>query len=231
MPESMRRLIGIGLYTPAEAGRLIQVHPGKIVRWLRGHIANGKLYDRLWEPQADLGEDGLFLGFRDLMEVRVAAEFITRGLSPQRVRQAIVLAGEIIGDERPLSTARFKTDGRSVFLQIVEADGKMKLIDIFRSQYAFQEVLERSLKNLDYDHYGVPARWWPLGRSRNVVLDPERSFGQPIEAETSVPVSALAAAAAAEGSAKAAARAWAVPVRAVNRAVAFKRQMDLRAAA
>ncbi|WP_244492129.1 MULTISPECIES: hypothetical protein [unclassified Methylobacterium] len=224
-------LVGIGLYTPAEAGRLLRIAPAKISRWLRGHEANGKRYEPLWQPQVDLGEEGIFLGFRDLQEVRVASTFIEKGLSPQRVRQAVELARDVVGDARPLSTARFRSDGRTVFLQVVEEDGQTKLIDLFRKQFAFRDILERSLTNLDYDEAGIPAIWWPLGRSKSVKIDPARSFGQPIEAETSVPVDALVSAVEAEGSPEAAARVWDVPVRAVKRALVFRREMDLRSAA
>lgn len=228
---SSSSLIGIGLYTPAEAGWLLQVSPGKIARWLRGHRATGRDYAALWRPQVDLGEDGIFLGFRDLMEVRVASAFILRGLSPQKVRRAIELAHETIDDEHPLSTARFRTDGSTVFLQVIEESGETRLLDLFRGQYAFQSVIERSLKDADYDASGVPTRWWPLGRAKSVIVDPQRSFGRPIEAETAVPVDALANAARAEGSVEAAARAWDVPPRAVRRAVAFQSAMDSRQAA
>lgn len=226
-----RDLVGIGLYTPAEAGRLLRIAPAKIARWLRGHEANGKRYEPLWQPQVDLGEEGIFLGFRDLQEVRVASTFIEQGLSPQRVRQAIELARDLVGDARPLSTARFRSDGRTVFLQVVEEDSQTKLIDLFRKQFAFRDILERSLTNLDYNEAGIPAVWWPLGRAKSVKIDPTRSFGQPIEAETSVPVDALAAAVEAEGTPEAAARVWDVPVRAVKRALAFQRELDTRQAA
>lgn len=231
MQKPAENLIGIGLYTAAEAGGLLQIAPSKIARWLRGHDANGKRYSPLWAPQVDLGDEGIFLGFRDLQEVRVAAAFIDKGLSPQRVRQAIELARDLVSDDRPLSTKRFRTDGRSVFLQVVQEDGQTRLIDLFKKQFAFREIIERSLMNLDYDEMGVPSMWWPLGRATSVVLDPARSFGQPIEAETSVPVAALAAAVEAEGSKEAAAKAWDVPVRAINRALAFYREMDMRQAA
>ncbi|MCJ2127384.1 hypothetical protein [Methylobacterium sp. E-045] len=224
-------LVGIGLYTPADAGRLLGIAPAKITRWLRGHEANGKRYEPLWQPQVDLGEEGIFLGFRDLQEVRVASTFIEKGLSPQRVRQAIEVARDVVGDARPLSTARFRSDGRTVFLQVVEEDGQTKLIDLFRKQFAFRDILERSLTNLDYDGAGIPSVWWPLGRSKSVKIDPTRSFGQPIEAETSVPVDALVLAVEAEGSPEAAARAWDVPIRSVKRALTFRREMDLRRAA
>ncbi len=228
---SSEDLIGVGLYTPAEAGWLVQVKPGKISRWLRGHEAHGKFYEALWHPQVDLGEDGLFLGFRDLMEIRVANAFIKQGLSPQRVRRAIEVAQEIVGDERPLSTTRFRTDGRTIFLQIAQENDEIHLIDILQKQYVFKGIIEKSLINTEFDITGAPSRWWPLGRSHSVVIDPERSFGRPIEAETSVPVEVLAAAAEAEGSPEAAARAWDVPVRAVSRAIAFQAAMNARQAA
>ncbi len=224
-------LIGVGLYTLAEAGRLVRVNPAKIARWLRGHEVGGRRYDALWRPQVDFGEDGIFLGFRDLQEVRVAAAFIDKGLSPQSVRQAIALARNLIAEERPLSTARFRTDGWSVFLQVVEKDGQTKLIDLFRKQFAFKDIIESSLTNLDYDEAGIPSTWWPLGRGKSVVIDPSRSFGQPIEAETSVPTGMLSAAVKGEGSVEAVARAWGVPLRAVRRAVDFERLMAVRTAA
>jgi uncharacterized protein (DUF433 family) len=231
VPPETAGLIGIGLYTPAEAGRLLHIAPSRISRWLRGHSVGEKHYEPLWRPQVDLGEDGICLGFRDLQEVRVASAFIEAGLSAYRVRQAIALARDLVDEERPLSTTRFRTDGRTVFLQVIEEDGQTKLIDLFKGQFAFREIIEQSLTNVEYDEAGIPAKWWPLGRAKSVVLDPTRSFGQPIEAETGVPVDSLVAAVVAEGSQDGAARVWDVPVRAVRRAVAFRGAMPASQAA
>src|SRR5262245_48824262 len=117
-------LLGVGLYTPAEAGRLLHVSAPKITRWLRGHQIGQRDYKALWRPQVDLGDGRVILGFRDLMEVRIAAKFISFGMSAQRVRSAIQEARTIIGDERPLSTNRFRTDGREIFLRVLETDEK-----------------------------------------------------------------------------------------------------------
>lgn len=232
LSSSSNPLLGVGLYTPAEASRLVDVRASKIIRWLKGYQADGRTYEPLWRPQVDLGDDRIYLGFRDLMEVRVANAFIERaGLSPQRVRYAIEAARELIGDERPLSTARFRTDGRTVFLQFSREDGSAEMVDLFRSQYAFREIIEPSLKNIEFDAQGIPARWWPLGRNAHVVVDPARSFGRPIESESLVPSAILAAAAEAEGSARRAARMWNVPERSVRRAIAFETAFAQRKAA
>ncbi len=222
---TVAELIGIGLYTPAEAQRLLGVPSSKISRWLRGHRIRERDYPPLWTPQVDTDDGRLCLGFRDLMEVRVAAEFIRSGISPQRVRAAIILAREIIGQDRPLSTKRFRTDGRNIFLQVLETDEKGEerdgLIDLFRRQYAFREIMAPLLKPIDFDDQGAPALWWPRGRQVGIVVDPQRAFGQPIDNDSCVPTAVLAAAARVEG-ASTAARLYGARPSAVEAAVAFE---------
>lgn len=228
-------LIGVGLYTPAEAGRLLHVPPAKISRWLRGHKIGNRSYPALWKPEVSLGDERIFLGFRDLMEARVADVFIRQGVSAIRVRAAIDLARDIIGQNHPLSTNRFRTDGREIFLHIIQEDGdgeiKERLLNLFRRQYEFAGVLDPVLRTVDFDEQGSPSFWWPAGRKVNIVVDPGRSFGQPIDAESSVPTSVLASAARLEGGVRAAARDYAVSETSVRHALEFETLMEQRLAA
>ncbi len=230
----MDKLIGVGLYTPAEAGRLLHVPAAKIARWLRGHQIKGHNFGPLWAAQVSLDDGRSYLGFRDLMEVRIADKFISLGVSSQRVRAAIVLAREIIGDERPLSTDGFRTDGRNIFLRVIENDERgeerERLLNLFSRQYEFRQIVEPLLKSVDFDERGAPLQWWPSGRRANVLVDPARSFGQPIDSVTGVPTAILAAAAKQEGI-EDAARAYDVPHASVKRAIEFEATMEPRVAA
>lgn len=69
----------------------------------------------------------------------------------------------------------------------------------------------------------IAIRRWPPGRSKGVVVDPQRQFGQPIDDATGVPTGVLAEAAKAEGSEVAAAKRF-MPLASVHRAVAFELQ-------
>ena len=226
---SVPSLVGMGLYTPAEASRLVGIPTGKIVRWLRGHAVSGKPYDALWKPQIDLGDGSIYLGFRDLMELRTANAFLSKGVSAITIRKTIVEVSRLIGESRPLSTKRFKTDGRSIFLELVSEDGDTRLLDIFKQQYAFKKIIEQSLKDVEFLD-DAPNRWWPMTRSKGIVVDPARSFGQPIDEESGVPTRVLATAVAAEGSVDAAARVWAVKPQTVRRAVEYENSFFKRAA-
>lgn len=172
----------------------------------------------------NLNDDRVYLGFRDLMEVRAANQFILAGVSPHAVRRAIQVAQEFVDAERPLSTTRFKTDGRTIFLEIAQGEEDEKLLDLFKKQYAFSKIMERSLKDVEFDGI-TPMRWWIRSQKAGVVLDPQQSFGQPIEHETGIPTNVLAKAAIAEGSVAKAARAWMVDKRHVQRAVKFEKSI------
>jgi uncharacterized protein (DUF433 family) len=218
-------LVGVGLYSPAEASALTRIPSPKIHRWLRGHAIEGKDYSPLWTSYLEKFDDveSLYLSFLDLVQLRVADAFIRAGLSPQKVRRAIEYGAEIVSSDYPFANARFRTDGKTVILHVLDAEhGDERLIDLFKhGQYLMQKVIEPSLKGLEFEG-DIAARWWPLGRAKGIVIDPKRQFGQPIDDATGVPTSILAQAAKAEGSAAQASKLFMVPISSVNRAVAFE---------
>jgi len=230
----MEQLIGVGLYTPAEAGRLLRVPPAKISRWLRGHQINDRDYSALWVPEIDIGDGSIYLGFRDLMEVRVADAFIRLGVTARRVRSAIIEAQRILEQSHPLSTNRFRTDGREIFLHVIETDDdgneRERLLNLFRKQYEFKGIIDPILKTVDFDDNGNPSAWWPAGRRVQVMLDPSRAFGAPIDPVSSVPTSILANAASSLG-VKETARAYKVTELSVRHALDFEAQLEQRLAA
>lgn len=214
-------LVGVGLYTPQEAQDLIGVPASRLRRWLSGYAVGDTSYDPLWNPQVELGDGSVHLGFRDLIEARTAHEFMKAGISAQAIRKAISRARELIEDGWPLSTARFRTDGKSIFLQDIREDGDTRLIDVLKGQYAFSKVMERSLLNVEFDG-GRPSQWWVAGRGAGIVIDPNRSFGQPIDDKTGVPTAVLAEQMKQLDDAAAVARFWEVSERAVKSAFAFE---------
>jgi uncharacterized protein (DUF433 family) len=218
-------LIGIGLYTPAEAARLVGAPVRTLHRWLRGHKIGEREYGPLWLPRVNLDDGCTYLSFLDLVQSRVALAFINTGLSSQKVRRAIELGREILNNDYPFASARFRTDGSTVVLQVLTPGEDDKLIDLFKDgQYVMKKIVEPSLQGLDFDE-DLAVRWWPAGRGDRIVIDPRRQFGQPIDAATGVPTSVLAAAVKAEGSIETAARAYRVPAAAVRRAVRFEQKL------
>ena len=217
---------GIGAYSLTEAGRLLNVSPTTIRRWLFGYT-----YDHhgprtqqapLWQPQYGVDQDEPLLGFRDLMEARIVRGLRAMNFGLPTIRECLRQASEIVGDSHPFSTRQFKHDGRRIFLQQMAGDGSSRLFDLKGRQLVFQRVVAPSLLDLDFDA-DVASRWWLLPKKRTIVIDPARSFGQPIATDAGVPTSRLAQAVKAEGSVERVSRLYEMRPAVVRDALFFER--------
>jgi uncharacterized protein (DUF433 family)/DNA-binding transcriptional MerR regulator len=235
MPDKHQSLLGVGVYTVPEAARLTGIPARTIRRWVTGYTYARKgtshMSPPLWERQIASVEDSVVLSFRDLLEVRFVQFFRTHGVGWKVIKRAAECASEIIQDSHPFSTKRFKTDGRSIFAEIVQATGEESLLDLAKRQYELKSFVEPFLfEGLEFSDLGIaPVRWWPLGRNRRVTIDPERSFGQPICSPESVPTAVLARAYRAEGSIDAVARWFMVHPKSVADAVEFENKISAAA--
>jgi len=190
---------GIGIYTAPEAARMIGMRPLTLRRWLLGYEHDQKSEPALWAPQYNPVVDGVYLGFRDLIEARIVNALRGRHFGLPTIRLCIERARQIVGDERPFSTEQFKTDGKTIFLKITRHLDEPELIDLRKSQGVFNRVVAPSLADLDFGESGA-ARWWLLHGKKSIVADPRRAFGQPIVADHGITTARLAQAVKAEGS-------------------------------
>ncbi len=220
--------LGIGFYTVPEAARLTKTPALNIRRWLGGysHLNRGEKVNipPLWVPQIPKLDDHIELGFRDLIELRFVQAFIDAGLALKTIRNCLNYARECARDDRPFSTRRFKTDGRTIFLDGLKQSGETELLDLKQRQYVFKHVIERSFKDLDISDDAV-ARWRPFNGKDTIVIDPARAFGQPVAAEFGIPTVVLAEAVKIEGSVERVAKLYDVTAHIVRDAVKFEESL------
>lgn len=224
--------LDVGIYTVPQAARITGIPAASIRRWLWGQRASegeARKALPLWNPQLPIVDHSRALGFRDLIEIRFVHEFRKRGVSLQTIRKAIDHAARLLHEVYPFSSLKFKTDGKNILAEIAEdREEKSRIFDLLTGQYLLEIVFDRLYGGLEYSSFDELLRWWPLGKERNVVLDPRRSFGKPIVSRGGVPTAVLAGAYAAEGSVEAVAGWYEVSLDAVRDAVEYER--ELRAA-
>ncbi|MBI4582213.1 MAG: hypothetical protein HY718_21130 [Planctomycetes bacterium] len=227
------RYTGTGIYTVGEAAKLSGVSTGRIRRWLRGYqfSSPGGVHQSppVWQPQLPEIDGKLALGFLDLMEVRFVDAFLGLGVSWHTLRLAAAKARALFDSTHPFSTRRFKTDGRYVFAEVQNEAGEPALLELVRSQQYFYRIVAPCLRGVDFDAE-EPTRWWPMGRSRWIVIDPRRSFGQPIVAKSGVPTAVLARAAGANSIAEVS-RWYQTDIKAVQMAIEYQKQLEEKKAA
>lgn len=221
---------GIGAYTALEASRMVGMSQATLRRWLSGYHHDSKEEPALWQPQYEPGEDGVLLGFRDLIEARIVNALRKRHIGLTTIRKCIERARAIVGDERPFSTRQFRTDGRTIFLEITRDIEESEFIDLVKSQGVFKRVVEPSLQDLDFGPFGA-ERWWLLHGKKTVVADPARCFGQPILADHGISTARIAEVVAAEGSVDQAAKIYEIKPRLIRDALAYEASLGVRKAA
>ncbi len=174
--------------------------------------------------------EGLLLGFRDLVEARIVNALRAKGFGLPTIRICIDRARALIADERPFSTQQFRTDGKTILLEITRGLDEPELIDLRRRLGVFNRVVAPSLADLDFE-CGSAARWWLLHGKKSIVADPERAFGQSIIAEHGITTARVAQAVKAEGSTERVAKLYEVKPRLLRDALPYQRQIWLAKAA
>jgi uncharacterized protein (DUF433 family) len=220
--------LGIGFYTVPEAARLLKIPPLSIRRWLGGYtyVKGEKSVSMLplWQPQLPAYDHHIELGFRDLIELHFIKSFLDQGLSLITIRNCLECARECVNDERPFSTRRFQTDGRTIFLDSLHRTGESEVLDLKRRQYAIKAMIDRTFKDLDLSD-DIVARWRPFNGKKSIVIDPQRVFGQPIATDYGVPTVTLADAVIAEGSIDRVSYLYEVPAMVIRDAVNFEKSL------
>lgn len=221
--------IGRGVYSIAEASLLTGVNRYRISRWTRGYTYVYQRKRQAMPPiigrKSDSGEPAI-LTFADLIEIRFLDAFRLQGVSTKALRLASQRAKELLGRHHPFSTQIFRSDGRTILAEITKATGDKALLDLMSKQFVFDKVIAPYLyQGLDFNELKEPARWWPLGKDRSIVIDPQRAFGAPIIARTGVPTKILSQAAKAEQSLEFVANWYGVDVNEVTDAVQFEAKL------
>jgi uncharacterized protein (DUF433 family) len=223
-PNGTYRLIGGGIYTVPEAARLTRVSSGRIRRWLKGYsykVREGTHSSPPIVSGLPPIEGTLALGFLDLVEIRFVNAFLDAGVSWVALRVAHQRGRSLLHTDHPFASRRLSTDGRTIFGDVYDETHESAVLDLVKNQLRFRAFTMPYVKDLDFsaDH---ALRWWPMGKRKAIVIDPQRTFGQPIVDAEGVPTSILYSAYRAERSFDKVSRWFEVERRFVRAAVEFE---------
>lgn len=218
-PKNSR--LGVGLYSVADAARILGAHSARIRQWCRE--SQGLI------PGTLRRDDGL-ITFQELMELHFIKMFRDEGVSLETIRIASEKAASRYHSACPFSVKRFDTDGTAIFATLQKETPKKVLVeDIAKGQYVFEKVMRPFFRKLEYGKNVDLVRYWPLSKTGRIVLDPQRKFGKPIDSETGVPTHVIADALSAGGGQSPAvvARWLGIPLAAVRKAAQFERSLSV----
>ncbi len=177
-------VIGNGIYTVPDVARILHLPYHRVNHWLNeywdgrlGSAFKGKYSWRVDSTRA--------VGFHTLVEFYVMMQFAEAGVKPLQVLKA---HEELSGSFKTMFPFAQKqiienisTDGKKIYISI---DGTSMTLD--GSKQFNLDFIKVFFKKLDFDKELLATRFWPLGKTKSVVCDPQHKFGQPVIDSTNI---------------------------------------------
>lgn len=215
-------LLDSGIFTVADAHRLIRLPNMRVRRWIDG--------DRRTNAEAilknELGWIGgkLAFSFVNLMEMRFLATFAKAGVNIKSIRIMAEEAKRVLRHPHPFATKTvFKTDGKKIYAETQRQTEDEQLYNLYDRNFELKPIVAQSLKEgVVYDPSGLASAWYPRKEiAPNVIVHPKHAFGQPILKGCGIPTRTLADAAEAD-SVDAVTKWFEIPAASVIEAVRFE---------
>lgn len=220
MITTAKRLLGQGLYSPAEAALYARVRVPLLIRWVFGNSKGEAVF------RAQFDRDEKTVTFRDLVQTLAvrAVRFDATRVPLGKIREAVHLAESKYDVDQPLlrdHVLLVNAHTKELFIDIpgrhlVQASG------VHTNNLAMRPIVEPFLMDMEFDNSGLAYRYRPMRDGiRSVVIDPEVKFGEPYIETCGFGAWTLYDAYATEGSADAAAKSYGVDPDDVRLAVRF----------
>lgn len=185
----------MGLYPLPTVARLLGVDREAVRRWAFGYTRRGRKYSSAIQTDLPQEEGSQVLTFLELIELLHIRAFLDAGVSWAKVRDAAATAARLLADEpHPFARRQWFADPAALYLKLGTASGDECLVEVAgHAQVALEPALRPYLQQIDFDVDGLAQRWYPLGLTVPVVLDPLRGFGAPITDRSGISTEIIAA--------------------------------------
>lgn len=180
------------IYTVTEAARYLDVPASTFATWAHGYRRRpAGRREMVGVPVLTaLPRSGVrapVIPFIGLAEGLVLAAMRRSGVPLQRIRPALERLKEEFGFAHALASRRLYTDGAEVLFDYAEsaddpvaARAARELVVVRNDQRVFNEVVAAYLQRVEFSAEGYPRLiHLPAYEVADVVVDPERGFGQP----------------------------------------------------
>lgn len=170
--------LGVGIYTPAEIARILRLPYHKVNRWIDTYW-DGKLGREFEQKYSWKTGSSKAVSFHTFVEFYVMMRFSEAGVKPAQILAAHKELAAIYETAFPFAVKEvlngIHTDGRRIYLSSRE-----NTISLDGTKQLNLEFIKLFFLNLDFDEDNLASRFWPMGKQKSVLIDPERKFGHPV---------------------------------------------------
>lgn len=185
--QHIEATLGEGIFLMKDVAKILQLDYNKVYRWIVGYWKTGLNGD----IDYTFGEDGnKAINFYSLIEFYTFFKLREKGVSSSEIKKFHASLVEDLKTPYPFAIAneyfvenRKTKKTKKTFVYYKYCDSLIKFSK--KKQFSF-DFLDSFLEKIEFDDNNMAVRFYPLDKSKNVVVDPRHQFGQPTIAGTNI---------------------------------------------
>ncbi len=164
--------IGEGIYTSKDIATILKIPIRKVSYWISKYVREkfpeitGYVYN--FEQ-----ERGIYVNFKSLLQIYVFSELKVRGHSNKEILKMYSFISERYDTKYPFAKKSIYSVGSELMLE-----EKGELVNA-NFQISLKEILSEYIHKIEFDMQGNAIRFFPLGKEKSIVVDPQIQFGSP----------------------------------------------------
>ena len=167
--------IGHGIYTAADASRILKIPYPKANYWFKYYAKKrlSKTTDYIYHFEV---KNIIAVNFLTLIEMYVFYALKEKGVRTSKIIEAHTAMSEVLGTAYPFAKEEIYLSSKSLLFgsedQLITADKTLQIVIV--------EILKSFISKVHFNDDRIAKKFYPLGKERCVVVDPENQFGQPV---------------------------------------------------
>lgn len=186
-----RAHLGEGIYTLPDIGQILGLPYYKVHKWIKEYwdtiLANDFDETYSWHDGKSRA-----VGFHTLIELVVFSQLNEAGIKPKAILNAHKELSDTFNTQYPFATSYvikgMFTDGFKIYFKESE-EGSIYTLD--ENKQFNLKFIQDFFKNIDFGEDELASKFWPMGRSKSIVVDPHHQCGQPVIEGTNVSADAI----------------------------------------
>lgn len=168
--------LGLGIYTIPDMANILKLPQHRIRYWL-DEFWNNRLIDQ-HQKSYSWGEGReKATSFYTLIEFYTFSQLRIHKIGASRILKAHQVISEQLKTPYPFASSTILTDGKQIFYSTDELKSIIHADDTL--QYLIADIIKEFCKKIDFNSHDLAVRYYPLGKSKKLVVDPHHQFGQP----------------------------------------------------
>ena len=170
--------IGLGIYTASEIAQILRIPYRNVYTWMNKYW-DGKLGKEYGSSYSWQAYGSRAVSFHTFIEFYIMMRFSEAGVKPKQVLMAHSELVKMYETPFPFALKEvlkgIKCDGKYIYLKT--KDG---IIELNGTKQFNLTLIQMFFVNLDFDKDNLASRFWPMGKQKSILVDPERRFGHPV---------------------------------------------------